>query len=319
LQPGKPAERLSAHYQLDCDYGTALITIYRESDGNEPVYLCEAHVAEVARSGEDRSNARMAGTEQIRPADPPKPRVAPAKSDPGNSIKPAVPSPEASLSRSAAKTTRSAEPVVRGAARDITYGNCAKALVDEAIWNLPTGDCDAYSAALQQGKSILEAAQAAGGQLAIVHRKIAEYTAKLEVLLSQSAAKINVRNIIDKPLEQATLDIIANTGMADAEKDRAIDQLGAFQEWIHRGINEEISPLEAHRIAFAVAERVNWGATTDVPDTLLPAHRAVYISVRDAVRTAVPDALAERLSNLYAAKSDLENTAKPKALHPQTI
>jgi hypothetical protein len=49
LLPGKAAQRLSAHYQLGCDYGTPLITIFKASDGNEPIYLCEGHVSEIER------------------------------------------------------------------------------------------------------------------------------------------------------------------------------------------------------------------------------------------------------------------------------
>jgi len=46
------------------------------------------------------------------------------------------------------------------------------------------GDYEAYRAALQQGKTASEAAQAAGGQLAVIHQKVRDYTVKLEALLA---------------------------------------------------------------------------------------------------------------------------------------
>jgi hypothetical protein len=35
--------------------------------------------------------------------------------------------------------------------RDLTYGNSAKAMVDEAIWNMAAGNYRVYKTALQQG------------------------------------------------------------------------------------------------------------------------------------------------------------------------
>ena len=83
-------------------------------------------------------------------------------------------------------------------------------MVDEVIWNLAAGNSQVYRTALQQGKSATEAAQAAGGQVAVVHRKISDYTLKLEAVLAESKAVIDVAEAIDKPLEQAMLEIIGN-------------------------------------------------------------------------------------------------------------
>jgi hypothetical protein len=110
-------------------------------------------------------------------------------------------------------------------------------MVDEAIWNLATGDYEVYRTGLGQGKSAKEAAQAAGGQLAVIHQKISEYTLKLEVVLSESKATINLGETVDKPLEQAVLEIISNGAMSDLEKDTAIQQLGAVQEWVKCGLH----------------------------------------------------------------------------------
>lgn len=200
----------------------------------------------------------------------------------------------------------------KGSARDLTYGNPAKALVDETIWNLEPGDYAAYKDALRQGKSAIEAAQAAGGQLAVVHRKIHEYKAKIEALLSASTATLNSNDIIHTVLERETLKLISDSAIAEVEKDAAVGQLGDFQEWINRELKHEVTPLEAHRIALAIGDRANWGAASrSLPNGLKPAYRAVFSSIRDAVRAAVPDVRDpdERLANLYAAKADIEAAA----------
>jgi hypothetical protein len=181
-------------------------------------------------------------------------------------------------------------------------------MVDEAIWNMATGDNQVYRAALQQGKSAREAAQAAGGQLAVIHRKISDYTLKLEAVLSESSATINVGESIDKPLEHAVLEIISNGAMSDLEKDAAIQQLGTLQEWAKQGLQGDITPLQANRIILAIGDRLNWGGTTGVSEEFKPVYRALYGSLKTAIRTAVPEVqnLHDRLTNLYAAKSDLE-------------
>jgi hypothetical protein len=186
---------------------------------------------------------------------------------------------------------------------------------------MAAGDYDAYAAALRQGKTAAEAAQAAGGQLAVVHRKITEYTLKIERVLSESKAVITVGEAIDKPLERAMLEIIGNGTINDTEKDAAVDQLGALQEEIKRGLAREITPLQAHRIARLIGDRAQWGARSCLSEELKPAYGAVYTSVRNTVRAAVPEAqdLDERLANLHAAKWDLENVPTAKASHALTV
>jgi hypothetical protein len=180
-------------------------------------------------------------------------------------------------------------------------------MVDEAIWNMATGDCHVYRTALQQGKSASEAAQAAGGQLAVIHRKISDYTLKLEAVLSESKATINIGEAIDKPLEHAVLEIISSGTTTDSEKDAAIEQLGTLQEWVKHDLRGDITPLQANRIMLAIGDRLNWGGTTVVSDKFKPVYRALYCSLKTAIRTAVPEAqnLHDRLTNLYTAKSDL--------------
>ena len=320
LTPGKPAKRLSPHYQLGCDYGTPLIAIYKESDGVEPVYLCEGHAKEVERSTVIRAavRPRAAQATTTRNQTKAEDRVGTAE------VEDAKPNgfarPEIVASLTPAEPERAAtDSGIRVPVRDLpyAYGNSAKALVDETIWNLAAGDYDAYRTALQQGKSRIEAAQAAGGQLAIVHRKIIEYTLKLEALLSESNARISAVEVVNKPLEQAMLEIIGTSAMNDAAKDAAMEQLGVLQESLNRGVEKEITVVQAQRIACAIAERANWGVSADLPEELKPAYWAVYKNVKNAIGAAAPGAvnILERLANLYVASAEFENTPQLKLSH----
>ena len=317
LLRGRPAQRLSAHYQLGCDYGTSLITIYQEGD---PVFLCASHATTIGPQ-DDNSIAGVRVTEP----------QSVDHHDPFQNDERSNPPEPAAVRQSSYALSETAGPFVVGRVeakiapsqkrpvRDLTYGNSAKALVDETIWNMPTGDYQMYRTALEQGKPAIEAAQSAGGQLAIIHRKISEYTIRIEAILAESRAKISVHEVIDKPFEHAVLEVIGNITMSEAQKDLAIDHLGAFQEQINRGLGREITPLEAHRIARAIGDQANWGTGACPSEELKSASGAVYNSVRNVIRVAVPEAydLQERLANLYAAKSDLENVpaAKPQPLH----
>ena len=196
----------------------------------------------------------------------------------------------------------------RARTRDLTFGNPAKAMVDEAIWNLAAGDYEAYRIALQSGKSTREAAQAAGGQLAMIHQKIGDYTVKLETLLSEATATISVGETIDRPLEQATLEIIGSEARSDSEKDAAIQQLGEIQEWVKQGLQREITALEANQIVLRIGERVNWGGSAEIAEELKAVYRTLSGNLKSAVCAAVPKAqnFLERLTNLYAAKSEVD-------------
>ena len=320
LTPGKPAKRLSPHYQLGCDYGTPVIAIYKESDGVEPIYLCESHAAEVGRASTPRASGRPGAPQAALAGNPLKAEnpVLPAEVQHSKANRCA--DAEIATSSTAAEPERvTADPVTRTSVRDLSsaYGNSAKALVDETIWNLATGDSDLYRAALQQGKSRIEAAQAAGGQLAIVHRKIGEYKVKLEALLSESKARINAVEVINKPLEHAMLEIIGTSTMDDAEKDAAIDQLGILQESLNRGLEHEITSAQAQKIACAIGERANWGIGGDLSEEVKPAYWAAYRSVINAIVAAAPEALnvLERLANLYVAAAELENPPQAKLPH----
>lgn len=308
LKTGKPAETLSAHYRLDCDYGTAVIVCWQQG-GSEPIYVCESHAKQLGRSREHCPDVRIITTQSEHGTNPTKsekrvqtPELAATKTN-------GAPPSEAARGLADMKPGRAiTERSVRSHVRDVTLGNSAKAMVDEGIWNMARGDYQAYRTALQQGMSEPEAARAAGGQLAFIHRKIGEYTLRLEGVFSDSKAKINVGQAIDRPLEQAMLEVIGNVTMSDLEKDAAIQQLGTLQEWVKHGLRGDITPLETNRIMLAIGERLNWGGPTGIPEEFKPIYRSLYGSLRTAIRAAVPEAenLHDRLTNLYAAKSDLE-------------
>jgi hypothetical protein len=333
-----------------------VIAIFKESDGNEPVYLCDAHVAEVERAAPvagakdqvaDTPPAQIPGRKkEDRPKEDPrqdsatayrnkeahraKPAEVPA-SAPNLAASPSLASspkvgasanvsaaPDIGPAQSALKIGRRAKDfVVRARVRDLTYGDSAKALVDEAIWNLVPGDIEVYRAALQNGLPPIEAAQAAGGQLAVIVRKISEYAQALEALLSRSNATISLLEAINKPVERVMLELIGKTEIGDAEKDAGLEQLGAFQESVSRGLGPEITPVQALKIACAVGERANWGTGPEIPEELKPACTAVYSSIRSAMLAAIPDITApfERLMNLYVAKAELESAHPPNLSH----
>jgi len=207
------------------------------------------------------------------------------------------------------KTERKvADGSTRTRIRDLTFGNSAKAMVDEAIWNLAKGDYEVYRTVLQQGKTRSEAAQAAGGQLAVIHQKIRDYTLKLEVVLTESKATINVAETIDKPLEQVVLETIGDSAMSDSEKDSGIQQLGAVQEWVKQGLQADSTPLQANQTMLAIGERLNWGGSSEISEECKPVYRTVYLNLKNAILAAVPEAknLVDRLTNLYAAKSEVD-------------
>ena len=78
----------------------------------------------------------------------------------------------------------------------------------------------------------------------MIHRKISDYTLKLEAVLSESKATIHVGETIDKPLDQAVLEIISNGPMSEREKDAAIQHLGTVQQWVKRGLHGNMTPIQ---------------------------------------------------------------------------
>lgn len=333
LQTGKAAKTLSPHYRLGCDFGTPVVVLWKEG-GGEPIYVCDSHAKQLGRSRDHLQDARIIAAPS-KQADSPaqredqtRPQAAVAgksaqaiklekSSEPGNVSKSENETkPEKAPTQQAARPVPDAKPdpptiEVRNkpSVRDLAYGNPAKAMVDEAIWNMAAGNYTAFKAALAQGKSPSEAADAAGGQLAFLHRKINEYTLKLEAIFSASQATVNVAETIDKPLEKAISDVINNNAMSDSEKDAAIEQLGMLQESLKRGLQQELTPLQAHKTLLAIADRSDWGGNSSASEILKTACRALFTSFKTALCAAAPEAqnLHDRLTNLYAAKSEMES------------
>ncbi len=333
LQTGKAAKTLSPHYRLGCDFGTPVVVLWKEG-GGEPIYVCDSHAKQLGRSRDHLQDARIitAPSKQIdsaaQPEDPTELQsVVPAKSAPASKSAKSSEPKNVSNSENQSKLEKvppqqvtrvvaapKPEPPAielrnKPSARDLTYGNSAKAMVDEAIWNMAAGNYQAYKAALSQGKSPGEAAEAAGGQLAFIHRKISEYTTKLETIFAASQATISVAETIDKPLEQAISDVINNNATSDSEKDTAMEQLGMLQESLKRGLPQELTPLHAHKIVLTLGDRSDWGGNCADSENLKTACKALFVGLRIAVCTAVPEAqnLHDRLTNLYAAKSEMES------------
>jgi hypothetical protein len=155
--------------------------------------------------------------------------------------------------------------------------------------------------------TIEERCSAINGQISLL-------VTQLEEILTQSQATINVASTIDTPLEQATLEIIGNSEMTDAQKDTAIEQLGAFQKSLKQDLGQDIAAIKAHRIKRAVEERVSTNVTH--ADETAPAYRAVYNSLENAIHSAVPQAkrLEERLANLFEMKASLQKSPQTEEL-----
>ncbi len=308
LQTGKPAKSLSPHYRLDCDYGTPVIMCWKEG-GSEPIYVCDGHAKELGSSREHCPDAYVIRTRTEQSGDPTKFEDRTQTQDVTGTKSDGSASSEAVRSVADTKLGRAMLDIRdRRSVRDLTYGNSAKAMVDEAIWNMATGDVQAYRTALREGKSPGEAAEVAGGQLAIIHRKINDYNLKLEAVLSKLPGTINVEGCIDKPIEQAMLEIIKDDQTTDGKKEAAILELGKLQEWMKNGLHGDITPLQANRIVLAIGGRLNWGGNCSVSENFKPVYRALYGRLKTAIRTTDPEAqnLYDRLTNLYAAKSEIE-------------
>src|SRR5215470_10457030 len=170
LQTGRPAKSLSPNYRLDCDFGTAIIILWKEG-GSEPIYVCDNHAKQLGRSRDHCPDAYIITAPSEQNDNPTKREDRTENDDRGAGIK-SDSSASLAVGRSLADTKVGRAMINRPSGRDLTYGSTAKAMVDEAIWNMATGDYQVYRTALQQGKSPIEAAEAAGGQLAVIHRKI---------------------------------------------------------------------------------------------------------------------------------------------------
>jgi hypothetical protein len=90
VQPGKPAERLSPHYRLGCEYGSALVQSW-ENEGYEPVYVCEEHAKSLGPLIDPPAPARKPSTEPAKVASEKK--ISPEPSKPAPVPQASIPAP----------------------------------------------------------------------------------------------------------------------------------------------------------------------------------------------------------------------------------
>jgi len=120
-------------------------------------------------------------------------------------------------------------------ARDVAYGNPAKALLDENITSPFTGDIEVYKTALRTGKTPEEAAQVAGGRIAAINSKINELKPQLDSVLQGSKAKIPLFDIMGDTVLKTGVEIENDPALTAAEKrlaGRKLDGLyDSNKEW----------------------------------------------------------------------------------------
>ena len=202
---------------------------------------------------------------------------------------------------------------VGAAARDVTYGNPAKGILDEDIKAITTGDIEQYKTALRSGKSMEEAAQVAGGRIAAVNGRINELKPQLDDLLEKSTAKISFKDVVDQTIYDARKDVLNNPAMTQVEKDTADKQLQGLYDAIREQYSKtNLTPEQANSLANAIGDRVSWGGTAAVGDEVKPLYRKLYGTIKQAVHEAVPEAgpLDVRMTNLMAAWKDVMPLAR---------
>ena len=197
---------------------------------------------------------------------------------------------------------------VGATARDVIYGNPAKALLNEGIKTPVTGDIELFKQAMRSGASPSDALVAAGGRAGAISQRINQLAPQLDAALQGSNSTISTAQTIDRPLNDAAAAIINNRAMTETEKDAAINQIGALQKALKENLPANITSLQANQIKQAIGDRVNWGGNIAVGDEIKPAYRAVYGALKNAVNKAVPETagINERLTDLLAAQSDVK-------------
>lgn len=202
-------------------------------------------------------------------------------------------------------------------ARDVTYGNPAKALLDEGIVTPLTGDIEKFKDAVRSGATLQGAASAAGGRIASVSNKINEIAPQLQAKLAASNAawipSTTVTDVIDKGVQA----IKANRGITAPEAQAAEAELQAIQDaalkvpTVPGAKASAWAPVEANALKQEIGGNVNWAGRERVGQLVEPIRKQIYNSLKDAVNSAVPGTaqLNERLTNLYAAQDDINKLA----------
>ena len=295
--PGKSPERLSPYYQIGCEFGSALILSWR-NEGSEPVYVCGEHAKQFEYCG-----ARERGSEASGEANEKNEEEMASEAGDVPSATPvavAVPVPVPVTVPSAVPSTVPLPVPVAVAAPRQEF---------PALRKVETSIPEARHKAARPARSPAE-------QRAAIDQLISDLTTQLETAISQSNAAISVAVAIDAPLEQATLAVIGDPALSDAQKDGTVQALGALQESLKQGAGQDITPLQAHQIRQVVEHRLRGGS--EVAEEAKAGYRAVLESLENAIRTAAPRAkhLEERLGNLLKMKEETENSSKARELTP---
>jgi hypothetical protein len=278
VAPGKAPERLSPHYQLGCDYGSALIDLWK-GEGTEPLYVCDGHVAEFTRLDRSASLAKPR-EDKKQTTEPQEPAAASA------------PNPS--------QTVKAAPPPASTAAQTRPNGGSRAAAVGEAA------PVSKVLTSQERGKAA-RAVKHSTEQRSEVSRLISEQVARLDAVLAQSEARIIVADVIDSPLEQASLQII-DAEMPEAKKDAVIAHLQKLQTTLKVNLGEEITLSTTNKIRKTVADLLKG---TEIPEEAKPACAALQAALQKAIHAAAPKSkhYEDRLQNLYKIKAGLGSQA----------
>lgn len=205
---------------------------------------------------------------------------------------------------------------VMATAKDVTYGNPAKALLDEGIATPRTGDIEKFKDAIRSGATLQGASEAAGGRIAAISDKINELGPKLRTVLSKSTQRIPATTVTDT-IDAGIKAIKADRGVTAEEATAAIHELEAMRDAALKipaapgATAKAWAPLEANALKQEIGQSVNWSGRERVGQLVEPVKKKVYGSLKDAVNAAAPGSaeLNERLTNLHAAQEDVNKLA----------
>jgi len=205
---------------------------------------------------------------------------------------------------------------VMAAPRDVIYGNPAKALLDENIATLGTGDLEKFKDAVRSGSTLQGAADAAGGRIAAVSDRINQIAPQLRATLAASTTKIPV-SVVTDPIDNGIQQIMASRGVTAQEAQTAIGELNAIKQAALKipsapgATATSWAPLEANTVKQEIGADIDWAGRERIGQLVDPVRKQVYGGLRDAVNQAAPGAanLNERLTNLLAAQTDINKLA----------
>jgi hypothetical protein len=203
-------------------------------------------------------------------------------------------------------------------ARDVTYGNPAKALLDENIATPFTGDLEKFKSAIRSGATLQGASDAAGGRIAAISNKINELRPQVDSILAPLKNKIPTTVVTDR-IDQGIREIQQSRGVTPQDAQAAIAELNAIKQaalkvpGVPGATARAWAPLEANAVKGELGGQINWGGRERVGELVDPVRKQVYSALRDAVNdsdsTGKVAGLNERLTNLHAAQEDVNKLA----------